>query len=271
MSRKVNLIALFIILFSVAHLFCVCRAEAQDKSKVETLEAGTITKWSAVLKGELKDMGDATSCQVGFVYWSEDGELRDSTDKIPRDTLGLFTARVSSLEPETKYEFQAFADNEAERAKGKKRSFTTVTTPVVLIKKAKDIGQTSAILQGELENMGYASSCSVWCEYWDEGKSKQTTNKKMLKKKGSFSMPVDNLTENTEYTYRTFAENNTGADRCAETSFRTRSRSVRGINKLFASLFGSWRSGVYSIALIFAIILSLAALIIACLSYSKRV
>jgi hypothetical protein len=85
-----------------------------------------ITSTSAIIQGQLTELGSAEAVQVCFEY-GEDDSFGLSTDIIEMKTAGKFSFNLLNLKPETTYNFRAKAEADSNVVYGEICSFTTLT------------------------------------------------------------------------------------------------------------------------------------------------
>ncbi len=90
----------------------------------ETRQATAIEGSSALLNGELVNMGNADSVEVWF-EWGETTNYGNETGIIVLDSPQPFAINIGNLSSETTYHFRAVAKNSAGKVFGKDLSFTT--------------------------------------------------------------------------------------------------------------------------------------------------
>jgi hypothetical protein len=99
------------------------------KPVVVTRLPGQIGMNHAVLKAELWHMGGTTTCDVWFIYSSTSpNQLDQISDTLTLDNTGSFEIPLTDLSPQTKYWYQAVADNGVAQAVGDIYEFTTTPT-----------------------------------------------------------------------------------------------------------------------------------------------
>ena len=80
--------------------------------------------------------------------------------------------------------------------------------PSVTTNNATNIESTSVTLNGNLDDLGGASSCEVWFEWGLTTSYGNATNHQPIYSTGSFNDVISNLTSNTTYHFRAVAHNN---------------------------------------------------------------
>ena len=106
--------------------FKTSKAVSYSLPSVEVYAASDITSNSAILNGKVSDDGGASITQRGF-YWSSTNYSPTQNDhvEIVTGTTGTMQKLLESLEPETYYNFVAFATNSEGTAVSNVLSFKT--------------------------------------------------------------------------------------------------------------------------------------------------
>lgn len=135
-----------------------------------TTNAATFTSRSATLNGSVNPNGLETNY---WFVWGTDPNLPDpgSTfeETLPKAiAAGTFAAQpvdapLSGLNPSTTYYFGVVASNAEGEAQGAIRNFTTSLSPTVTTNPATFNSPTSAVLKGDANPNGYATT--AWFEY----------------------------------------------------------------------------------------------------------
>ena len=183
---------------------------------VSTLNAENITSDSAILKGELLNLGGAESCQVWFEY-GETTSYGYTTAISSLNELGEFNAYICNLNPGETYHFRAVVKNSKGTSYGSDETFNTLA-----IKAEVDTASVeyAVILKGNLTNMGGDETCQVWFEYWEENGSINYTSMEVINGEGMFECVLTGLKENTTYYYRAVVNNSQGISYGTNLSFK---------------------------------------------------
>ncbi|MFP4115758.1 MAG: hypothetical protein ACLFTQ_00930 [Candidatus Aenigmatarchaeota archaeon] len=99
--------------------------EAPVEPAVETMEAENITYNSAVLQGNLTNMGDAEEVEHRLEYTSPDRDHWKEVSRETHQTTRLFEEAITGLKPDTSYTFKAVASWKGEEIEGEERTLTT--------------------------------------------------------------------------------------------------------------------------------------------------
>ena len=177
---------------------------------------------SATLYGTVVDNGGAAITKRGFYYGIDSTKMSIVYSTESSDSIPSFTYNIVDLEDGKIYYYQSFATNEIGEGKGKLKSFSTseLIAPSVKTSAATDIGTTSAILHGEITDIGNSpiTQCGFYLgleETPNQKYSYPTLEETLL----DFS--VSNLKSNTKYYYCIFAENVKGESKGEILSFTT--------------------------------------------------
>ena len=200
-----------------------CNSECQSLpcAPVVTNSTGAteISQTSAVLNGELTDMGGAATATV-YIFWGDnDGATNttawDSSTTLGSKTIGTFSTTTTGLTENKTYYYRYYAFNSGGNSwSSATESFSTSPYPATVTNStgATEISQTSTVLNGELTDMGGAATATVYIFWGDNDGATNTTawdSSTTLGSKtvGTFSTTTTGLTENTPYFYRCYAEN----------------------------------------------------------------
>jgi subtilisin len=197
---------------------------------VDTKAAGSVSSDSATLNGDLTDLGDASSADVYFTYW-EKGK-KDTTQQYTslqsKTSTGTFSKSVSGLSADTTYVFAAKADSSSSFDSGSQLEFTTAGLTVET-NAASSVSNDTATLNGDLTDLGGASSADVYFTYWEKGNKGSTqkwTSSKTLSSAGTFSESVSGLSADTPYVFAAKADSSTNFDSGSQLEFTTAGLTV---------------------------------------------
>ncbi|HEC77151.1 MAG TPA: carboxypeptidase regulatory-like domain-containing protein, partial [Thermoplasmatales archaeon] len=183
---------------------------------ISTLNAYNITSYTAILKGELTDLGGSESCQVWFEY-GETSSYGLSTNIISINTTGEFSIFIENLNPGKIYHFRAVAKNSKGISYGIDKTFSTLAVKASVETNSVDY---AIVLKGNLTSLGGDASCQVWFEYWEENGTHVSTSKQTVSKTGLFTETITGLNENSTYYYRAIVENSKGISYGVNLSFK---------------------------------------------------
>ncbi|MEE9288444.1 MAG: sialidase family protein, partial [Bacteroidota bacterium] len=178
---------------------------------VETVAASDIGETQATLTGNLTRLGTADRVNVSFEWGDCFTCLGNATPEQSLTSPATFWGILTGLNPDTVYYFRGKAVGDG-TSYGSVLSFATATTPVaptVATDAATDIGENSARLNGNLADLGTASSVTAnfqwgecaWClgnETPAEGKTET----------GTYFFDLTGLSSNTTYHFRAKATGN---------------------------------------------------------------
>jgi phosphodiesterase/alkaline phosphatase D-like protein len=176
---------------------------------VTTDNATVIDTTIATLNGMLDDVGTADNVTVSFSYGTAVGG--PYTTPVAVGTMtdpGAFSANLTGLTPGTPYYYIAKAVGADGSGEGNQVSFTTLTTPPsVTTGAATNPATTSATLNGNLTDLGTASSVIVsfeWGLTTSYGSVAAGTPPSMTAP-GNFSANLTGLTAKTTYHFKAIA------------------------------------------------------------------
>nr|WP_281098736.1 ice-binding family protein [Halovivax ruber] len=184
------------------------KAEAGVPS-VETQPATEINGSTAVLNGNLLDLGDYEAVDV-FFEWRELGaDEWMATESQTPDAPGDFSAEIAGLELGATYEFRAVMVANGDRFLGATLSFTKLAPEDLAVetKPATEVNGSTATLNGKLLELEGAEEVTVYFLYRVEGTEVWTfTGEQVLTEPGPFSATATNLETGTTYEFRAVAQ-----------------------------------------------------------------
>lgn len=181
---------------------------AQAPPAVTTNDATDINSDSATLNGDLTSRGDYEWVLVSF-EWGDSIAYGNETTPGNTTSTGPFSFSLSSLTPGTTYHFKAkAAGNGTDIGYGEDMTFTTGTPPSVTTDNATNITADSAILNGNLNSLGNASSVQVYFQWGLTTSYGNETTPQTMTTTGPFSDNLSSLVPGTTYHFRAFAEGN---------------------------------------------------------------
>lgn len=175
---------------------------------VSTRDATSVDATSATLVGELSDLDGAASADCYFEWRRAGASGWTATTKQTLSSTGSFSASLSGLEDGVDYEYRAVgaaADGDVDT--GSTVAFATVEEPpTVSTGAASDITDSATTLNGELSDLGGASSADCAFEWRSVGTSSwNTTAARTLSNAGPFSADISGLSNGADYEYRAVA------------------------------------------------------------------
>ena len=184
--------------------------DVETTLSVSTDRATDVGETSATLDGSLDGLEGVSSAEVYF-EWGEAGDgFPEATPPETRSSTGQFDADLTDLASGTDYEFRAVAEADGERDTGETLTVTTETVDVSLEVStigSSEIDETSATLDGSLDELGGVTSADIYFEYREiESDHWTATSGETVSATGAFSDTVTDLTEETEYEFRAVAE-----------------------------------------------------------------
>jgi subtilisin len=135
---------------------------------------------------------------------------------------------VSGLSADTPYVFAAKADSSTNFDSGSQLEFTTAGLTVET-NAASSVSNDTATLNGDLTDLGGASSADVYFTYWEKGNKGSTqkwTSTQTQSSTGTFSEQISGLDTGTTYVFASRADTGGDFDRGSEVEFTTDTLNV---------------------------------------------
>ena len=181
--------------------------------RVNVTDPSDIGATSAIVEGELTDMGGATSCEVYFIYGTDLNHLTMETTHQTMTSTGNFNAEITGLSSCETYYCRAVATNDADtwvsNSLGHVYRAFTPGLPIVETYLPNDVTENSATYRGQLFQLAGQPSCDVWFEYGDDsaGNLDETTDSITLTTPDLFTIEVEGLKSATTYWVRAVGNN----------------------------------------------------------------
>ena len=180
---------------------------------VLTSGSSAVTYTGATLSGSITDDGGGTILEKGF-YYSSTGNPTTSSPFIPvtGGSTSNFSTVLSGLNPNTNYNFVAYAKNIAGTSSlTDVRTFKTLTPspPTVSTIGSGSVTFNSAILQGNISSDG-GSPITERGFYYSSTGNPTTSSPSIIAtgtSLGLYMAPLSGLTPNTQYNYVAYAKN----------------------------------------------------------------
>ena len=171
---------------------------------VATNDATDITDDSAILNGNLDNLGTATTVNVSFKWGTtHGGPYPNSTTPQAMTATGAFHADINDLSLHTAYYFRAKADGGIYGTSyGAEMSFFTKASPSVTTGSATLVQETTATLNGDLTSLGSYSSVYVFFQYGLTANYGTDTAEQAKTATGAFNENIANLSKGTLYHFR---------------------------------------------------------------------
>ncbi len=203
----------------------------EDPPEVSTTAASSVTWNSAQLNGNLTYVGSASSVDVSFEWGTTSGgPYPNSTASESMSSTGTFNASLSSLSEDTTYYFRAVADGgDSGTSYGSEQSFPTDDPPTVSSTAATSVTYNSAVLNGNLSDLGTAASVDVYFEWGTTsgGPYPSSTTTQSMSSTGAFNAPLTSLSANEPYYFRAVADGgDSGTTYGDEVGFQTETTFV---------------------------------------------
>lgn len=195
--------------------------------EVNTEPATGITLTQATLNGSISSTGGAPCTKVNFRYrllgersWQDTG-----IQSVSLDNGGQFSARITGLKPNARYEFEARAYNTEGWGEGQINFFTTTSAvlPKVVTRAATGVNIDTATLNGSITDNGgaeIADSGFSWGTFVQLG-SNMNKVRVTPGEDGTLSFNINGLKKNTKYYFSSYATNPAGTSYGDLLSFTT--------------------------------------------------
>ena len=203
-----------------------CKKDNPNPPILTTTAVSNITEISAQSGGNVTNDGKAEVITRGVVWGKDQDPTIETNNGLSNNGvgLGLFQADLTGLNGNTTYYVRAFASNKVGTAYGNQQVFKTmlVEKPLVLTSSTTDLTTTSAIIGGNITSDG-GSSVTDRGIYWSVSQSPETTGIKVQLGSGigTFSYQLTNLSVNTTYYVKAYANNLKGEALGDQVSFTT--------------------------------------------------
>lgn len=181
----------------------------QKEAEVIVLDAYGIESTSAILAGNVADMGAASELEVYFLYGNSPECDEGITSKIILTGSGDFGAEIQNLSPATTYYFtvkvadSVISDDVHSFTTAAENSSTVQQLPAVTTLNAKDVKRTSAILTATVLDLGTAPSVDLVFQY---GKTSDCELGELgpitLDYTGTYQLKLTGLKSGTSYCFR---------------------------------------------------------------------
>ena len=172
---------------------------------VSTQGATDVDATSATLVGAVSDLDGASSADCYFEWRRAGASDWTATPKQTLSSTGSFGAGLSGFEDGVDYEYRAVgAASDGDVDTGSTVVFATVEdSPTVTTGAASGTTDSEATLNGELSDLGGASSADCYFEWRSVGASSwSATPTRTLSNTGPFSADISGLSNGTDYEYR---------------------------------------------------------------------
>ena len=181
---------------------------AASALSITTRESSLVTLSSAQLYAYINSIGSAPTIRAWFNFGTGP-ECGMSTPALTYAAAGPVSAQVSALMADTTYYFQAVAQTpDGNKAYGQQATFKTASLPRAAVSTypATGVSDSSATLNGKLDNLGNAASLQAWFEYGTTADFGNVTIVRTFASPVPFSSAIPVL-PGTTYYYRAVAIN----------------------------------------------------------------
>lgn len=185
-----------------------------DPATIKTIVVSHISTTSAITGGSITNDGGALITERGMCYGKSAGVDTSHWVILNGEGIGKFEMQLTNLEKHTKYYVKAYAINAAGVSYGDELSFTTLenlSIPLVITNSISELRPTSAVSGGNVTfDGGLEVTMRGIC--WNTQASPTTLDFKVESGSGlgSYKSYMGQLTAETKYYVRAFAQNNEG-------------------------------------------------------------
>ena len=174
---------------------------------VTTLDATNIHETTATLNGNLTDPGTSDNITVSFEWGTQQGgPYPELTTQTTMNATGYFSASLSGLLPDTAYHFRAVAYGDELIYGDNKMFFTNASgIPTVTTDDATSITDTTAILNGNLTDLGISDNVTVRFQWGTSVGYGFLTTTQLTQQTGTFSTSISDLSPGATYHFRAVA------------------------------------------------------------------
>lgn len=222
MKNNYRRITAFVIMAVVAFGLITCQKEKIEVPTVKVNDGAiTLNYTSAGVSAEVTDQGGAEVKSRGFVYGLSGGSL-DTV--FCGSGLGVYSAELNNLQPNTTYVYEAFAKNAGGTGTSGKVTFTTRDNelPIVKTSEVENIGTTTASCGGHVTGDGGANITERGvCWSTNHNPTINESHVSSGSGLGEFACNLSSLSANTTYYVRAYAKNSKGVAYGGEKDFTT--------------------------------------------------
>ncbi len=175
---------------------------SDTKTTVSTIEAADISYTNATFHGEITAI-DSDVVDAFFRYEEEEDE--SETEPIEMESALGYNTTVVDLKPRTDYEFKAVVNCSGEEKTGDWKEFSTESHPSVVTKDARDVKHDSAVLRGNLTNIGAEEDVNAYFN-WTDDEGWNQTELQTVEEEGIFTEEIPGLNHNSTYEFEALVE-----------------------------------------------------------------
>ena len=182
---------------------------AASPVSISTNAASSISTTAATLNAYVNSLGNVRSIQVWFDY-GRTPDYGNTTVLQNITSPGTVSVEIPGLTPGTDYYFQAVAQApDGTKSYGSQDIFTTVSNSRIAVTTlpATGISNSSATLNGNLDDLGNTSMVQAWFEYGTTKELGNSTGAQTCNSPGSLSAALTGLSHGATYYYRAVALN----------------------------------------------------------------
>ncbi len=207
---------------------------------IETLEAKDVTDTSATLIGNVIAAYNEPIIERGFQYWADEDDVQTIASDVIEN--GAFAVTIDELMYSTTYTYRVYATTENDTTYGDEFTFTTeLYAPEVATLAATDVTDTSAVLNGEVEQGSEPINRKGFIFGANSTPNVITI---VIVSDEDLTYTLENLQNLTAYTYRAFVTTDSGTVYGEDITFTT--AEVDGINGIGSGINSENVEGIYS-------------------------
>jgi hypothetical protein len=182
---------------------------------ISTNSASSVSTNAATMNGYLNSLGTLKSVQVWF-NWGNNPNYGKITEYQTITSPTYVSEQIGGLTPGVDYYFQAVAQApDGSKTYGEQSVFTTTANNNVGVTAlpATSITSSTAVLNGNLGNIGTSPGIQVWFEYGTTAQYGNSTEMQLKNSPGDFSAAITGLAPGKNYYYRAVALSPTGGSK----------------------------------------------------------
>ncbi len=199
------------------------KLEVIEPPTVTTTGTSTVSTSTAILLGNITDIGITTATVRGFNYGTTTA-YSATTSSSGSFTSGSYSETITGLTCETIYHIRAFAQNSTGIGYGSDASFTTSTceyAPTVTTSSTTDVTLSSATLNGNITSTGNVTVTERGFNYGTTTTYSATTTSSGSFSTGTYTQGLTDLICETTYHVRAYAKNYVGVSYGSDETFTT--------------------------------------------------
>lgn len=189
--------------------------------EVSSTSVATITPTGAAVSGEVTADGGGTILERGIVYSTTVNPTIADGKQVSPGSIGTFSVPLSGLDPNTVYNWRAYATNSKTTSYGDNMTFTTLPGTAT-INSVTDITDTTAIVNSTILTDGGAPITERGVVYSTvAGPTLANSSVASGSGAGTYETTIEGLTGNSDYYVRAYASNESGTSYSMQTQLTT--------------------------------------------------